>query len=117
MIITLAKPLRFFFKLKDISNNQYLNTNMLSVLEPSDKRFSVLNNYKYLKSLNHQNQIKFMIFNNYAQYLYLNDKLKYNDIIPFIMGKIKKDKYILENDSFSSSVKFIKVLRGKYSLS
>ncbi|MDC0968718.1 hypothetical protein OAS25_06550 [Alphaproteobacteria bacterium] len=114
MIITLTKPLRFFFKLKDINNNQYLNKNMLNLIEPSDKRFPALNNYKYLKSLNHQNQIKFMIFNNYAQYLYLNDKLKYNDIVPFIMKKIQQDKLIMRNSSFSSSVKFINSLRAKY---
>lgn len=114
MIITLTKPLRFFFKLKDFNNNQYLNINMLSVLVPSDKRFPVLNNYKYLKTLNHQNQIKFMIFNNYAQHLYLNDKLKYNDIVSFIMKKIKNDKSVIHKSSFSSSVKFIKSLKSKY---
>jgi 1-deoxy-D-xylulose-5-phosphate reductoisomerase len=117
MLITLVRPLRFFFKLDDFKNMQYLEKSALNLLVPSDNRFAVLNNYKYLKSLNHQNQIKFMIINNYAQQLYLNDKLKYNDIVPFIMGKIKKDKNILSNESFSSSVKFIKVLKDKYSLS
>ena len=116
MLITLVRPLRFFFKLDDFRNMQYIEKSKLSLLVPSDNRFAVLNNYKYLKSLNHQNQIKFMIINNYAQQLYLNDKLKYNDIVPFIMNKIKKDKYILLNESFSSSVKFIKLLKGKYFL-
>ena len=116
MLITLSKPLRFFFKIDDFRDNQYFNKSMLCILEPFDKRFAVLNNYKYLKSLNHQNQIKFMIINNYAQHLYLNDKLEYNDIVPFIMKKIKKDKLILPNNSFSSSLKFIRNLKAKYFL-
>ena len=33
-----------------------------------------------------------MILNNSAQYLYLNNKINYNQIIPYIMNRITKNK-------------------------
>ena len=42
--------------------------------------------------LNHSEQIKLMILNNSAQKLYLSNKLKYNNIIDYIMTNLKKKK-------------------------
>ena len=42
-------------------------------------------------SLSHSEQLQFMIVNNSAHKLYLSDKLKYNNIVNYIMSEISNN--------------------------
>ena len=109
MLITLIKPLSLFYKIKPMSLNQsYLNFNNLKIEKPTDDRFKLLVYRKELLKLSHSQQIKLMIINNSAHKLYLSNKLKYNNIIKYIMNEIfnKSDKVKL--NSLNSILKFIK---------
>ena len=86
MIITLLKPLSFFYKIKPMTFKQnYLNNANLKIEKPIDKRFSILNYRKQLFKLNHSDQIRLMIINNFAHKLYLSNKLQYSNIIKYII--------------------------------
>ena len=77
MIITLIKPLSFFYEIKPMTINQnYFNNDNLNIEKPFDKRFSILNYRKQLFKLNHSEQIRLMIINNFAHKLYLSNKLQ-----------------------------------------
>lgn len=100
MLITLTKPLRYIYKIKNSFFNQnYVNMNNLKIEKPIDKRFVIFKNKKKLMQLSHADQIKFMIINNLAHKLYLSNKLNYNDIINFIMHELYKN---LSNKKFKS---------------
>ena len=82
MIITLIKPLSFFYKIKPSPLKQnYLNVDNLIVEKPKDTRFTFFKYKNKLLKLSHSEQIKLMIINNLAHKLYLSDKLKYNAIM------------------------------------
>ena len=71
MIITLIKPLSFFYKIKPTKLNQnYLYNENLRIEKPIDKRFSILNYRKELCKLTHSQQIRLMIINNSAHNYY-----------------------------------------------
>ena len=88
MIITLLKPLSFFYEIKPMTMNQnYFYNNNLNIEKPIDKRFSILNYRKRLFKLNHSDQIRLMIINNFAHKLYLSNKLQYSNIVKYIMSE------------------------------
>ena len=92
MLLTLINPLSHFFILNHKIESEklmMLNEN-LSLYYSYDKRFVFFKYYKKMKSFNHNQQINFLLLNNYAQSLYLSGKINYNDIIPFIMNSINK---------------------------
>tara|TARA_B100001093_G_scaffold518014_1_gene601384 strand:- start:897 stop:1988 length:1092 start_codon:yes stop_codon:yes gene_type:complete len=94
MLLALIKPLTILYKSKElrISSKDYLNINNFKIQKFSDKRFRIFKYFKYLRSLDHSQQILFMILNNIAQKKYLNGNLKYNNIIDFIMNSIFTSK-------------------------
>tara|TARA_Y200000002_G_scaffold351329_1_gene329251 strand:+ start:44 stop:1135 length:1092 start_codon:yes stop_codon:yes gene_type:complete len=109
MLITLIKPLSFFYNIKPMSIKQsYLNFNNLKIEKPIDDRFSLFNYRKELIKLSHSQQIKLMIINNSAHKLYLSNKLHYSNIISYIMNEILNKPDNTKLDSFSSILKFIK---------
>ena len=115
MIITLIKPLSFFYKIKPIKINQnYFNVDNLKVEIPVDKRFKILNYRKELIKLTHSQQIKLMIINNAVHKLYLSNKLKYYDIIEYIMCEIRNNNINLQLNSFNSILNFISLINKKY---
>ena len=115
MIITLIKPLSFFYKIKPIKINQnYFNVDNLKVEIPIDKRFKILNYRKELIKLTHSQQIKLMIINNAVHKLYLSNKLKYYDIIEYIMCEIRNNNINLQLNSFNSILNFISLINKKY---
>ena len=90
MLITLTNPLHLFYK---FNSNSFMKKKLFDVnnfkLEIfNDKRFMITKYLKLLKNFNHFQQIEFMILNNIAQKKYLNQEIKYNDIIKFIMNNI-----------------------------
>ena len=115
MLITLIKPLSFFYKIKPMSLNQsYLNSDNLKLERPIDKRFTIFNYKNELIKLPHSQQIKLMIINNSAHKLYLSNKLEYNNIINYIMSEISNKSHNIKLNSFKSILKFIKSINDYY---
>ena len=108
MLITLIKPLTYFYKIKPMKINQnYLDKGKLMLEIPKDKRFKVFTNKKKLMKLSHSDQIKLMIINNSAHKLYLSNKLKYSNIFNYIMKEISKNSKDINLNSFKSILNFI----------
>ena len=115
MMITLIKPLSFFYDIKPKSlKKYYLNIENLKIEKPIDKRFKIFKYRKVLTNLCHIDQIRLMIINNAAHKLYLSNKLQYNKIINYIMTELgnKHDKTNLK--SFESILKFITSTNRQY---
>ena len=90
MLITLTKPLTYYFDfdLEDNSSKIYqLDNFKLEIF--NDKRFAINKYFKKISNFNHNQQILFMILNNLAQKLYLNNKLRYNEILNFVFKQIE----------------------------
>ena len=115
MIITLIKPLSYIYKIKSkpLSQN-YLNINNLSMEKPLDKRFKIFKYQKKLMKLSHSEQIKLMIINNSAHKLYLSNKLKYNNIVKYIMNEISNNQNDSSLKSFHAILKFINLNNHYY---
>ena len=108
MLITLVKPLTYFYKINSFKINQnYLDPHKLKLEIPNDRRFKVLNYKKKLMNLSHSDQIRLMIINNSAHKLYLSNKLKYNNIINYIINEMSRNKKNFKLNSFSSILDFI----------
>ena len=115
MIITLIKPLSFFYKIKSATLKQnYFNVDNLIVEKPQDARFTFFKYKNKLLKLSHSEQIKLMIINNSAHKLYLSNKLKYNDIIDYIMKNIMNNSKNIRFKNFDSILKFISVNNDYY---
>ena len=108
MLITLIKPLSFFYKIEPLKlNYNYLNSNNLKIEKPQDDRFKIFKYKKKLMNLTHSEQIKLMIINNSAHKLYLSNKLKYNNIINYIMNELNNNPSEIKLYSFANILKFI----------
>ena len=115
MLITLIKPLSKYFNIKPFTFKQkYLNTKNLNIIRPNDKRFKIFSYKKRLLNLSHSEQIKLMIVNNSAHKLYLSNKLKYNEIIKYIMKEILINRKEINLNSFNSIFKYISVYNNYY---
>ncbi len=115
MIITLSKPLSFFYEIKPMTMNQnYFHNYNLNIEKPIDKRFSIFNYRKQLFKLNHSEQIRLMIINNFAHKLYLSNKLQYSNIVKYIMSEIKRNSMTVNLNTFNSILRFISSLNKKY---
>ena len=115
MIITLTKPLSYYYKInRPRYNNNFLNLNNLRLEKPKDKRFKVLNYKKKLMNLNHSEQIKLMIINNNAHNLYLSNKLQYNKIIDYIMYELFKNKHNFKLSSIKNILSYIMKMNNYY---
>ena len=115
MLITLIYPLNFFFNIKNKITSENLLLNKLNFRLDSnyDHRFNFFNFYNKMRKLNHSEQIKLMLLNNKAQSLYLSKKIKYIDIIPFIMKKIDIYPNLRSSNSLISIVNYIVSLKNK----
>ena len=115
MIITLIKPLSFYYKIKSIKISQkYFDIDNLKIEKPMDKRFKILNHRKKLINLTHSQQIRLMIINNSAHKLYLSNKLQYSDIIKYIMKELKNNSENVKLSSFNSILRFINLINDEY---
>ena len=115
MIITLIKPLSYFYKIKSLPiKKNYLNINNLKIQTPNDKRFPIFKFKNKLMKLSHSEQINLMIINNLAHKLYLTDKLEYNNIVKYVMSKIKNKSHNINFKSFDSIIKFISTKNDYY---
>ena len=115
MIITLIKPLSFFYDIKPMNlKKNYLNITNFKIEKPIDKRFKIFKYRKVLANLCHSDQIRLMIINNSAHKLYLSNKLQYNKIINYIMTELSNKRYKTNLNSFGSILKFITLINSKY---
>ena len=115
MLITLIKPLSFFYNIKPLKiDNNYLDVKNLSLIVPKDNRFKIFKYYKEIIKFDHYKQILFMIINNSAHNLYLSNKLNYNDIVDYIMSEIKKHQIKDNLKSIDSILKFISKINKYY---
>ena len=66
-----------------------------------------------MRDFDHNKQIIFLLLNNHAQSLYLSNKLKYDQIIPYTMKNI--DNYYNKKKliSIPSILKFIKSIKNQ----
>ena len=108
MLITLIKPLSYYYNIPPMMIKQnYLNNKNLKIEKPKDDRFAVFKYKKKLMDLSHSEQIQLMIINNSAHKLYLSNKLKYNDIVFYIMSEISNNSYNKNFKSFERILKFV----------
>ncbi len=108
MLITLIKPLSFFYKIQPLKPNyNYLSINNLKIEKPNDPRFQIFKYKKKLMNLTHSEQIKLMIINNSAHKLYLSNKLKYDNIVNYIMKELNNNRSEIKLNSFANILKFI----------
>ena len=115
MLITLIKPLSYFYKIKSLkNNNKFLNIENLKLIIPNDNRFKVLKSFNKLSKYDHYKQILLMIINNNAHNLYLSNKLNYNDIVNYIMTEIKKHRKPKGLNSIDSILKFVSKINNYY---
>tara|TARA_B100000989_G_C19529836_1_gene468975 strand:+ start:946 stop:2037 length:1092 start_codon:yes stop_codon:yes gene_type:complete len=115
MLITMIKPLTYYYNLKPLKITQnYLDHNNLKIEKPNDKRFKIFKYKKQLMKLSHSEQIKLMIVNNSAHKLYLSNELKYNNIISYIMNEIKKKPDKISLHSYKSILTYISLMNDTY---
>ena len=94
MLLPLIYPLRKFYKFNYFpsSYSEIFKLEKFSINKNFDKRFIFFKYYKIFKELKHDEQIDMLLLNNFAQKLYLSDKIKYIDIIPTVMNNLIKLK-------------------------
>lgn len=109
MIISLIKPLSQIFNIEIKSNSlsQVFNLNNFKLNKFDDKRFKMIRHMNLMKSLDHQKQIQFMLLNNKAHKLYLNNKIKYNYIVDFIFDNLSLNSEKFDLSSFKKIVNYI----------
>ena len=114
MLITLVKPLSYFYKINSkLIDQNYLSLNNLKIEKPNDKRFKLLKYRKKLFNLSHSDQINMMIINNSAHKLYLSNKLQYSKIIDYIMTEILKNSTNVKLTNVKSILQHIS-LKNRY---
>ena len=75
--------------------------------------FKIFRYFAKIKKFSHNQQISFMILNNYAHNKYLNGKLSYSNIVDFILNNIETQKN-MKFTTFHDILKYIEVLKSKY---
>lgn len=116
MIISLTYPLVKFFDIQiKLDSKKYLfSPENFTLNYKRDNRFNFFKYYNKIKKFDHHDQIKFMILNNYAQYLYLSNSLNYQGIIPFIMNSMSKFKSKPKINNLKSIVNYVNLIRSKF---
>ena len=108
MMITLLKPISYFYKLNyNFNYSKIFNIENFQIEKFNDKRFYLLNNLNKFKKMKHSEIIRFMILNNRAHTKYLNGQINYNYIVPFINNHLIIDKEKKYFKSFDDILEFI----------
>ena len=103
-------------KIKPIFSKSFdINNFQLEIM--SDKRFKIKKYFKRIKDFNHLERIYFLILNNKAQSLYLNNKLNYNNILNFIFKNMPNKQNInIELNSFMNAISLINKIKNEYEI-
>jgi len=115
MLITLIKPLSFFYNL-EYKNDQKLFYNHKSYYfeKFADNRFEIIRKLKKILNFSHFEVIQFMLLNNFAQKKYLSGKIKYLDIVPFILKRIEFGSKKYKLDHLNDIDRTLELLINKY---
>ena len=119
MLIPLISPLIKIFNSKKIkfmaSKNFNISNFKLEIM--NDKRFKIRRYINRIKNFTHSERIYFLLLNNKAHQMYLNNKLKYNDILNFIFINMpKKRTSNLKFSSFNNIISLINKIKSKYEI-
>ena len=116
MLISLIKPISEIFNIHIKSNSfdKVFNINNFKLNRFDDKRFKITKYKNLIKKFDHQKQIQFMLLNNKAHKLYLNNEIKYNDIVNFIFNNLPLNDQKYDLTSFKKIVEFIDHQKIKY---
>lgn len=114
MIITLVKPLSYFYQINlSYHFKELFDLNKMKLEQFKDKRFKINKYLDTIKSFSHSDQIKFMIYNNKAHKLYLDSLISYNEIIPFIFKKLSHNMISENLNSFDKIISFINKVKNE----
>jgi 1-deoxy-D-xylulose-5-phosphate reductoisomerase len=117
MLIPLLRPLSTIINLDKVNfkplKNDF-NVNNFKLENYSDHRFMIPLKLRSIKKFNHQEQIKFMIYNNIAHKLYINRSIRYNQIPQIIFKKMKSCHINYKLKSFNDILKYVKLLEGNH---
>ena len=115
MLITLSYPLRKFFdfEFKNKKNVNFFSENFFKLDDKFDQRFKIIKKFKTIKDFKHTDQIQFLLLNKIAQKKYLNNQLKYNNIVDFIFNNIDT-KYKNKLNNFNDIIRFLDILNSRY---
>ena len=119
MLIPMVSPLIKIFKLKKIKSfeNKYFNISNFQLEIMSDKRFNIKRYLERIKEFNHFERIYFLLLNNKAHSMYLNNNLEYNKILNFIFKNMpKKQTTNFKLNSFSNIISLINGIKSKYEI-
>ena len=119
MLIPMASPLIELFNSKKIKSTElkYFNISNFQLEKMNDKRFKVRKYFDKIKNFTHLERIYFLLLNNKAHSLYLNNKLNYNDILIFIFKNIHKKQFLKYNlSSFNNIISLINGIKSKYEI-
>lgn len=115
MIISLTKPLNYFYNLKIKTNSTLFFKHKSYYFEKfSDDRFEIVKNLKKFKNFSHLDIIQFMLLNNVAQNKYLSGNINYLNIVPFILKRIEFGSKKYKLNTLSNIEKTLKILINKY---
>ena len=108
MMIPMSHP--FFsdpFIKKVNTDLELINNNNLKLFKFDNQKFQIFPHYKSILKYSHPKQIIFMMLNSEVVDRFVNNKVKYNQIIPFIMDNINKFHLPKKFDNLNSIIKFM----------
>ena len=115
----MVSPLIKLFSSKKIRTpeTKYFNVSNFQLEIMNDKRFKIKRYLNRIKSFTQVEIIHFLLLNNKAHTMYLNNKLKYNDILDFIFKNMpEKQLSYLKFSSFSNIISLINKIKSKYEI-
>lgn len=119
MLIPMVSPLIKFFNSKRIKSNDSKNLDIsnyrLEIM--NDQRFKINRYLNRVKNFTHLERIYFLLLNNKAHTMYLNNKINYNDILNYIFKNMPKKQISNINlSSFNNIISLINGIKSKYEI-
>ena len=119
MLIPMVSPLIKLFNSKriksDDSKNLDISNYRLEVM--NDQRFKITRYLNRVKKFTHLERIYFLLLNNKAHTMYLNNKINYNDILNYIFKNMPKKQISNINlSSFNNIISLINGIKSKYEI-
>lgn len=119
MLIPMVSPLIKLFNSKSIKPmvSKNFDISNFQLEKMNDSRFKIKKYLKRIKEFNHLERIYFLILNNKAHTMYLNNKLSYNKILDFIFTNMpNKQNTNIKLKSFINIISIINELKSKYEI-
>ena len=112
MLITLSKPLTYFYNIDMKFNyNKLLKNDLFKMHKFTDNRFKIIKKFNIIKKFKHSEVIQFMLINNLAQKLYLSEKIRYSDIVNFIFKRIDFSKKNINLNNCDEILSYINTIK------